>query len=1287
MPTEVAIEEQAVESVPVAESVDVRGEPQAAAGGAAAEGGGEEIAVDVNAGENEADQDGGPRRLLPDPGQPTARQREEHRIDHWPYRSWCPPCVAGRCTGEHHRGIPDERKTYPMLCFDYLFFTKNKKMVCKKDLMDSDEVELKVLVAKERKSKAIFAHAVDAKGSGEDGYVVNRLVEDVHWLGWTKMLLKTDNEPAIVQVLKDTLTTTRVEVPHMEQISEEHGARYDSASNGEAESAVKQIQRMTRTLKLCLESRLKRRIPTNHAIMTWLVEHVAWILCTRSRGEDGKTAYERIKGREFGKRGVGFAEKVWHVLPRKGPELEDKAKLDALCKEGIVLGYCRDSPEYHVYDLEEHKMIKARSIKRMPIEDRWDAEALEKIEIRMKRIYEPKAARGVRTEGFIEDESIEQAPRGKSRVQRVALYEKDYLEFGITDDCRKCISNKKYGYNKNASGKSSTMPHTERCRKRMEAALATTEEGRQRLARAQERVDSWIAKEIEQADGRKDVRPEGEMSGDVPNIGVPPPHDPHDLDDLFGDFDDRAKQTQAKEAEEQFETERDAFLDGFIERDGQATPVATPTGDADMGDGDFLYEPVSPRGPDEDGDTEMAANLETPDEILMLLDKCRPQAQEQIQRDAEEILQIIRDLGGSCTAYKRERKKFINHIVAEIYSAPRVTKVLKMLPNHAIAPGFALDLTTVNAKGEAWDFDKAEKRQEARELVDEVKPMFLIGSPMCSPWSSLQKLSENRRDPEDVEKMKVRAELHIRFVCELYRAQHEAGRYFLHEHPLFATSWQNEHIVGILRLDGVDTVWGDQCQYGQQAGTEGPVKKPTRWLSNSVGILKKLDTKCRGRGGYCSRAQGGKHVSCEGQVARRAAEYPMALCKAILQGCRNQLRMDGRWRYGFIGILPQDDEYMTEAKVKRRIERIYHVNFEEGKEETFIDSVTGKPLVAALVREARKKELEYFNAMTVWTKRKRREAFERQGKPPITVRWVDTNKGDDTCPNYRSRLVAREIRRHGEDPIFAPTPPLESLRTILSIAASNLPGKKPHIRDPESEHRTQVSFIDIKRAYLTAPTDPNDPTYVELPPEDKDHGSDWCALLLKHMYGTRKAGDGWHVEVSGTLVDKLGFTKGCASACVFRHPSREIECSIHGDDLTATGSKVQLDWYRDQLKEAYGLEESARLGPGKDDDKEARMLNRVIRWTPEGLEYEEDPRLHEQIASDLGLVGCKGVGTPGVKPTFEQIEGDEELQSKKEKPYRAIAARMNYLAADRPDIQYSAKEIGCGWLVPLSWDL
>ena len=198
--------------------------------------------------------------------------------------------------------------------------------------------------------------------------------------------------------------------------------------------------------------------------------------------------------------------------------------------------------------------------------------------------------------------------------------------------------------------------------------------------------------------------------------------------------------------------------------------------------------------------------------------------------------------------------------------------------------------------------------------------------------------------------------------------------------------------------------------------------------------------------------------------------------------------------------------------------------------------------------------MEYFEMMKVWLKKPRSDARRYMGKPPISVRWIDVNKGDDLNPEYRSRLVAREIRRFGEEPVFAPTPPLESLRTILSFAATDLPGRPAHVRDPSSEKRTQISFIDIKRAYLCAKTDPEDPTYVELPPEHPWHkDGDSCALLLKHMYGTRKAGDGWHVEISSTLIEKLGFTKGDASACIFRHPERSIECSIHGDDLSARG--------------------------------------------------------------------------------------------------------------------------------------
>lgn len=44
-----------------------------------------------------------PRKAFPGPGQPTQPQPEDHGIDHYPSRSWCPECAAGRATGEQHR--------------------------------------------------------------------------------------------------------------------------------------------------------------------------------------------------------------------------------------------------------------------------------------------------------------------------------------------------------------------------------------------------------------------------------------------------------------------------------------------------------------------------------------------------------------------------------------------------------------------------------------------------------------------------------------------------------------------------------------------------------------------------------------------------------------------------------------------------------------------------------------------------------------------------------------------------------------------------------------------------------------------------------------------------------------------------------------------------------------------------------------------------------------------------------------------------------------------------------
>jgi hypothetical protein len=248
-----------------------------------------------------------------------------------------------------------------------------------------------------------------------------------------------------------------------------------------------------------------------------------------------------------------------------------------------------------------------------------------------------------------------------------------------------------------------------------------------------------------------------------------------------------------------------------------------------------------------------------------------------------------------------------------------------------------------------------------------------------------------------------------------------------------------------------------------------------------------------------------------------------------------------------------------------------------------------------LVAAARATELQYFNSKGVWRKRPRQEAFARTGRQPISVRWVDVNKSDEENPRYRSRLVARQLKATDKsgDSYFAPTPPLESLRTILTFASSDI-GSWKTCRDPKSENRTQILILDIARAYFNAKLDDDRPTYVQLPAEDPDAGV-LCGELLRHMYGTRAAADGWQEEYSTTLVADLGFVQGISSPCVFRHEEKKLVVNVHGDDFTSSGSKLSLGWIEQTMGDKYGVTESARLGPSSKDDTEVRVLNRVVR--------------------------------------------------------------------------------------------
>ena len=62
-----------------------------------------------------------------------------------------------------------------------------------------------------------------------------------------------------------------------------------------------------------------------------------------------------------------------------------------------------------------------------------------------------------------------------------------------------------------------------------------------------------------------------------------------------------------------------------------------------------------------------------------------------------------------------------------------------------------------------------------------------------------------------------------------------------------------------------------------------------------------------------------------------------------------------------------------------------------------------------LIKEARKEEVGFMSKKGIWSVRPVAECWAKTGKAPVTVKWVDVNKGDDKNIIVRSRLCARNF--------------------------------------------------------------------------------------------------------------------------------------------------------------------------------------------------------------------------------------------------------------------------------------
>ena len=383
---------------------------------------------------------------------------------------------------------------------------------------------VKCLLVRCLQTKIIFAHVVPYKGASEDRFVAQLVVTDIEWIGHTKMILKSDNEPALQTLVVQSLERARVTCEGIDKISQEHPAKYDSQSNGGVEVGVMLIRGLFRTHKLCLESRIGKFVPIDHAVVPWLLEHTSLLLNVRQKGPDGLTAWARCRGRAFNQRLLAFGECVLYKFPMKGPKSAPDGNMGAKWGDAVFLGYHRNSNSYIVHHATG--VDTSRSLARRPDKERWCAETVAKLQSTPWSLHE-RPEQEVRFHEAADATGADPATAPPPSLRKMRINKADLDKYGYTVDCPQCRRTEEHGHVRPGA------VHTDACRQRILTELAKDPVGQQRIASYDDRLTRSMAEHVE----RSDARPLGQapVAADQRNeLGMPMPHSQPSRADALG---------------------------------------------------------------------------------------------------------------------------------------------------------------------------------------------------------------------------------------------------------------------------------------------------------------------------------------------------------------------------------------------------------------------------------------------------------------------------------------------------------------------------------------------------------------------------------------------------------------------------------------------------------------------------------------------------------------------------------------------------------------------------------
>jgi len=845
-----------------------------------------------------------------------------------------------------------------------------------------------------------------------------------------------------------------------------------------------------------LEEKIGKVLTDDDPVLTWLPRQAADLLNRYKKGADGRTAEARRSGKQWRKPAIAFGERLY---------FKEVGESVRILKDGRYIGHHGRTGSLLLMTSEGVK--RGVGFRRMPEADRWDPSQWDQLKGIPWEFNAPRPS----VPRLVDEDRLVVPPPVEARVappqkRRMYIRREDVHKYGATENCPgcRCI----------LEDRRTTVPHTEGCRNRIVEAMEKDETGAERI-QAHE-------KKRKEASTEKKSKP-AVVSTDDPEITA-------------GDAEGRPAASGAGGSTDpvpEGEQERAVLKRQTLEEPRTLPPKAKPktqpqsvkrTGEMQIARQAPMAKAKTEAAPKDKRPAEEAVeNLQARTEEQAVVDTAAPSSSLGTQELKSTVLTALKEVAYENIktlvqeTYKRNGVEIsaqevadISSLscemaavdIAEVYSPKRFTALAEQFK---LRPGFAIDLSEKKADGEFWNLNKPADVEELHNLLEKDEPLLLTGSPPCNLFSRLQYISWYKLPPEVREKRMKEALHHLHTACDAYEVQLNAGRYFLHEAPWSASSWNDERVERIASRDDVYTVRGPMCKWGMQAtdrrGLQGNgyVRKETGWMTNHPGLAELLQTECTNETGG---APWHRHIHLIGGIARQAAQYPPKLVRAVLKCLRDELESKGE----LSTVEAQNAGPVAEVPL-----------IDPRFEEMFVDDVNGGILPTEEVKKARQKEMDYLHKQGVYKVVPIEECFTETGRKPIGVRWIDTNKGDPDNPNFRSRLVVREIKaaKKPEEQLpanllFSSTPPLEAMRLLCSLYATKQ--RSIHGR------KLKMALWDISRAHFYGT--PKRKIYIELPSEEPAaDGGKMCGLLEKSMYGTQDAPSIWQSHYSQILID------------------------------------------------------------------------------------------------------------------------------------------------------------------------